>query len=562
MIEAADALPADTMLQADVCIIGAGAAGITLALALRDSGLDVLLLEGGREQPDPRAQALYEGEVADPALHSAPVFYRQRRFGGATTIWGGRCVPLDPQDFEVRPAVPLSGWPIHYADLARHYPAATRLCEAGWGVYDAACALPAGTPPMFGHALPDGLTNHGLERFSCPTDFGQRYRSRLASARRLRLITGLNCTGIRLTPDATAVRQLDLATLDGRRMQAQARAVVVAVGGLETPRLLLASRDVMPAGIGNAHDVVGRYYMCHIAGSVGELVLNGPAAAVRHGYELSDDGIYLRRRLSLTAERQRALGVANLVARLHFPAVADPAHGSSVLSGIYFARRLLSHEYSRRVANANDASWSRALRHAMNVLRYPHDAVGFLTHWLLRHHLAPRRFPSVILKNRSNRFSLEINAEQRPLAHSRIRLASASDALGMPRLHVDWRYDRADIDSVAITLRQFASDIAAAGLGRYQFNEAQLENDLTCFGAYGGHHIGTARMGNDPRASVVDADCRVHGVDNLWIAGSAVFPTSGQANPTLSIVALSLRLAEHLAPRLGAPALDSDGAVA
>lgn len=562
MIESADTLEVGTVLTADLCIVGAGPAGISLALAMRDSGLDVLLLEGGREQLDPRAQALMEGESADAAMHSPPVFYRQRRLGGASTIWGGRCVPLDPLDFEPREAVPGSGWPIGYDEVARHYPAATRLCEAGQGGYSAASALPAGTPPMFAGALGHEATVDGVERFSCPTDFGARYRTRLAHARRVRVITGVNCTAVRLHGDGRQVKHLDLATLDGRRLQARARAVVLAVGGLETPRLLLASNDVHQAGLGNAHDVVGRYYMCHIAGSVGSLALAGPPAAVRHGYERSADGVYIRRRLALTAESQRQLGVANMVARLHFPAVADPSHGSSVLSGIFLSRSLLSHEYSRRVANAQDGGMRRTLRHLGNVLRYPHDAAGFLTHWLLKHHVAPRRFPSVILKNRANRFSLEINAEQRPLAESRVTLIPATDALGMPRMKVDWRYHRADIDSVGRSLQQIGKSVAQTGLGTYTFDEARLEEDLTCFGAYGGHHIGTARMGRDERSSVVDADCRVHGVENLWIASSAVFPTSGQANPTLSIVALSLRLAEHLGPVLSGRPLNAAAAVA
>ncbi len=565
MIERAEGLPAGSLLQADVCIVGAGAAGITLALALRDAGLEVLLLEGGEERADARAQNLYEGEVADAALHSPPVYYRQRRLGGATTTWGGRCVPLDPQDFEVREAVPGSGWPIAYDEVARYYPAATRLCEAGHmehHAYDAREALPSDLPPMFGRPLGEGISVDGLERFSCPTNFGTRYRQRLAASRRVRVVTGLNCTALRLSDDGSHVRALDLATLDGRRLQAQARAVVVAVGGLETPRLLLASRDVHPGGVGNAHDVVGRYYMCHLAGSVGLLSVDGACADVRHGYERSADGVYCRRRIALTSQAQRELGVANLAARLHFPAVADPAHGSSVLSGIFLTRRLLSHEYSRRVANPGDAGLANYLHHVANILRYPHDAVGFLAHWIAHHHVAPRRFPSVILKNRSNRFSLEINAEQRPLAKSRVTLVAACDALGTPRLRVDWRYDPGDIESVARTLRAFSRATAGSGVGQYVFDEQRLEHDLTCFGAYGGHHIGTARMGDDPRTSVVDADCRVHGVDNLWIASSAVFPTSGQANPTLSIVALCLRLAEHLVPKLSGRSLHAAQAVA
>jgi choline dehydrogenase-like flavoprotein len=158
----------------------------------------------------------------------------------------------------------------------------------------------------------------------------------------------------------------------------------------------------------------------------------------------------------------------------------------------------------------------------------------------------------VILRNRSNRFSLEVHGEQIPQPHSRVTLAGGIDALGMPRLKVDWRYSRADIDSVGASLDVMADEFARSGKARFDYNRHTLEEDLMRFGAYGGHHIGTARMGVDPRSSVVDADCRVHSVRNLFVAGSAVFPTSSQANPTLTLVAMSLRLGDHLSRQLRA----------
>lgn len=563
MIDFTCAMEASSILQTDVCIVGAGAAGITLALALQDSGLNVVMLAGGAEHADKAAQDLYAGEVADTAMHSPPIFYRQRRFGGSTTIWGGRCVPLDPQDFERRASVPLSGWPITYEDVAKHYPTATSLCEAGSGGYQAVEALGPCAPPLFGTPLSADVSTEGLERFSCPTDFGARYRARLSAAKNLLVLMGAHAVNIALNESGSQVREVAAATLSGKRFSVRARAIVLAAGGLETPRLLLTSNQVQRAGIGNLHDVVGRYYMCHLAGSVGSLTLFGAPSRVRHGYELTADGIYCRRRLALTAHAQHQLGVANMVARLHFPSVSDASHGSSVLSGIFLVRNLLSHEYSRRVANVEDRGLALYLRHVANVARYPHDAIGFLMHWMLRHNLAPRRFPSVILKNRTNRFSLEVNAEQVPLAESRVTLLPGQvDALGLSKIKVDWRYAASDIQSVAVTLRAFARSFEQSGVGRFTFNEARLEHDLTCFGAYGGHHIGTVRMGTDPRTSVVNADCRVHDVDNLYVAGSAVFPTSGQANPTLTLVALSLRLAERLGQQLTGRPLDAAAAVA
>jgi choline dehydrogenase-like flavoprotein len=170
----------------------------------------------------------------------------------------------------------------------------------------------------------------------------------------------------------------------------------------------------------------------------------------------------------------------------------------------------------------------------------------------MRRTLAQRKFPSVILRNRTNRFSLEVHGEQTPRADSRVTLTGKADALGMPQLRVDWRYSRGDIESARRTLDLIAQEFERTGTGRLEYDAGTFEEDLMRFGAYGGHHIGTARMGTDVRKSVVDPDCRVHSVDNLYVAGSAVFPTSSQANPTLTLIALSLRLGRHLAQRLTA----------
>ena len=193
----------------------------------------------------------------------------------------------------------------------------------------------------------------------------------------------------------------------------------------------------------------------------------------------------------------------------------------------------------------------------------PVDTTAFLAHWVTRRTLAQRKFPSVILRNRTNRFSLEMHGEQIPRADSRITLGSQIDALGMPQLRVDWRYSAGDIESIRGTLDLMVTEFERSGVARLDYDRETLEEDLMRFGAYGGHHIGTTRMGTDPRSSVVDANCRVHSVRNLFIAGSAVFPTSSQANPTLTLIALSLRLGRHLAQRLApAPAAQVEGVTA
>jgi choline dehydrogenase-like flavoprotein len=552
LIVDANTVETASRLAADVCIVGGGAAGISLALSLSGQGLTVLLLESGQAAPHAPTQALYAGEVSDERLHSPPNKYRQRRMGGSTTIWGGRCVPLDPIDFDTRSQVPHSGWPISFEDLIPFYPQANALAEAGRFSYDADDTLGPGAAPMIrGFDSPIVQTN-GLERFSCPTDFGKRYARRLQVASDVKVLLGANCTAVRLEAGGQFVRELEVATLAGRRFRVAPRATVLAAGGLETARLLLASRDVVPAGIGNELDVVGRYYMCHVAGNVGNVELNGRPNEVRHGYELTPEGVYCRRRFAILESEQRRRGLANAVARLHFPRITDPRHRNGVLSCLYLARGLISYEYGKRLNDGTVMTPGLYARHLLNVITDPVDTTAFLAHWVTRRTFAQRKFPSVILRNRTNRFSLEMHGEQAPRADSRVTLCEKTDAFGMPQLRIDWRYSSSDIESVGRTLDVIGEELERSGAGRLDYSRETLEEDLMRFGAYGGHHIGTTRMGSDVRTSVVDSDCRVHSVRNLFVAGSAVFPTSGQANPTLTLIALSLRLGKHLSKRLEA----------
>ncbi|MCZ2498218.1 FAD-dependent oxidoreductase [Xylophilus sp. Kf1] len=549
MILQADSVPIDTILKADVCIVGGGAAGLSAALKLADSSLRVVLLESGQFKFSAETQRLYEGSVSSDALHSPLDKFRQRRFGGSTNIWGGRCAPLDPVDFLERPYIPDSGWPIGHADLLPHYPEANALAEAGSFEYDANDPANRGMAALIdGFRHPDIRTD-GLERFSCPTNFAARYHERLAAAPNIDIYLGANVTRIHLVSDGSKVKNLEVATLGGNRFTVQSNAQILAMGGLENVRLLLASRGVSPQGVGNDHDVVGRYYMSHIAGHVGKLTLSTPVSAVHHGYVVSRDGIYTRRRIALTADAQQRLGVTNLIARLHFPQPSDPAHRNGVLSAIFLARRLISFEYSRRLSDAQDEQRALLKRHLRNVLVEFPDIVHFLTHWLFARKLSDRKFPSVILKNKSNQFSLDVHAEQVPIRDSRITVGKDFDRLGMPKMHVDWKYDAQDIRSIGQSLDLIGQAFQASGTGTFEYDRHGLEHELTKYGAYGGHHLGTTRMGTDRATSVVDADCQVHGIDGLHIAGGSVFTTSSQANPTLSIIALSIRLAAHIAAR-------------
>jgi choline dehydrogenase-like flavoprotein len=533
-------------LQADVCIIGAGAAGITLAVELAGTGVSVLLLESGGLKPEKDTQRLYEGAVADERLHSPPHRYRERRFGGSTTIWGGRCVPFDPIDFETRDYMPSSGWPITRDELLPYYPRANRLCEAGEFEYQAEQAFKRPLRPMIEGFRSEHFSTDSLERFSCPTNFGVRYAQELRNAPNVRVLLHSNLTTVVFHPNGEAVESVILRTLAGKSFKVVAAQVVLAMGGLEVPRLLLSNRDKWSHGVGNEHDMVGRHYMCHIAGTIGTLKQRGPGDRIWHGYDISDEGIYCRRRLALTADTQRRLRVGNFVARLHHPRITDPEHRTAVLSALQLAKGLISYEYGKRLHGEDRVTMRTWMSHLRNVLARPHEVIAFGHHMLRDRFLAARKFPSIIIKSTAGHYSLDFHAEQEPAAASRVSLTEERDALGLQRMLVDWRYTPADIATVRAAVSVFAQDIERSGIGTFEYDPHSIELEMSRYGAYGGHHLGTARMGTDPRTSVVNPDCRIHGLRNLYIAGGAVFPTSSQANPTLTIVALALRLTELL----------------
>ena len=548
MIQDADQIVRDTIVQADICIVGGGPAGITLAIELAKTGRSILLLESGDSGPSDDAQALNLGEVADAALHSPPDKYRQRRFGGGTSIWGGRCVPFDPIDFETRRWMDHSGWPIGYADIAQYYPAANALCEAGDYEYDARLASPGGMRPVLKGFAPRHFEVNAIERFSCPTNFGTRYHSRLHRAANVRVLLRATVTHLRASPDGSRIERLDVRNSKDLGFSIVADQFVLATGGIETPRLLLTSDDVHEAGIGNSNDLVGRFYMCHIAGTIGRLQVQGAADTVWHGYDVAADGTYCRRRIALRPEVQAEHGLGNAVFRLHHPRITDPGHRTGPLSAIYLAQNFISYEYAKRLVSDEPTTAATWLRHGLNAVADPIATIRFLGHWLRDRTLAERKFPSVIIRPRTNLFSLDFHAEQTPNPDSRIGLARGVDRFGNRQVRVDWRYSRQDVQTVARSFELLRDDLAEQAIARLTLapDEADIETVVRRDGAYGGHHIGTARMGASPSSGVVDADGKVFGVNNLYLAGSSVFATSSQANPTLTIVAMALRLADHL----------------
>lgn len=548
MIQDAGEIVRDAVVHAEICIAGGGPAGITLAMTLARAGRSVLLLESGDLGPGDEAQDLNAGEVADESLHSPPDKYRPRCLGGATSIWGGRCVPFDPIDFEARPWIDHSGWPIGYDEVEPYYTGANALCEAGEFEYDARLATQGGMRPLLRGFTPEHFDLNGIERFSCPTNFGRRYEAGLRAAGNVRVLLRATVIHLRSSRDGSRIESLHVRNARDTGFTVTADQFVLAMGGIETPRLMLTSNDVQTNGIGNANDLVGRFYMCHIAGTIGSLQVNGGPDQVWHGYDVAPDGTYCRRRIALRPDVQSAMGLGNTVFRLHHPRIADPRHRTGPLSAIFLAQKFISYEYAKRLVSDVPPTPALWMRHGLNAASDPISTIRFLGHWLRDRTLAERKFPSIIIRPRTNLFSLDFHAEQVPNPGSRITLGSAVDRFGNRQVRIDWHYTRQDVETVARSFDLLRDDIARQAIGDLSLaaGERDIEDVVRRDGAYGGHHIGTARMAASAASGVIDRDCKVFGMNNLYVAGSAAFPTSSQANPTLTIVALALRLAHHL----------------
>lgn len=512
----------------DICIVGAGIAGIGMARHLLGHGKRVLLLESGGIDYEPEVSTLNAG------LNEGLPYYdledsRLRLFGGTAAIWGGRCAEFDEIDFEPREWVRYSGWPFSKARLNPYYATAREALQLERRALDANFWNELGVePPCFGQ----GVLSTDFWEFDDAWDrFGFSRNRDLVEHRDMRVFLHATVVAIHLNESGSAVDSVEVAGPSGRRIQVHAQVFVLAAGGIENPRLLLASRSRQPEGIGNAHDVVGRYFMEHPHARGGRLRVRELWRALRtfkssHWLQGSRYAACLRPDDQL----QRAQRILN----------------SS------FTPRVRKHSGSRRhVAGRLYQTLTKQAEPTRNA-RTLWRAGRSMVRWIQRG--SDPLEPWVQSKLGSCGLYLSVRAEQAPNPSSRIRLVDECDALGMPRVALDWQLSEIDKRTVSVLVRELDAQMRATKTGSVEPAPWLLDPDvlwehdgLVSLHAIGGyHHMGTTRMASDPRFGVVDANCRVHGVANLFIAGSSVFPTSGWANPTLTALALALRLADHL----------------
>jgi choline dehydrogenase-like flavoprotein len=542
----ASTLPDGAQLDSDVAVVGAGPAGIVTALELAAAGRDVLLIESGRDSYDKAAQRLGHAVHRDP-YHAPMSRATRRQVGGASVLWGGRCVPFDAIDFERRPIVDHARWPVAYEELRDYFHRACDWLVCGQAGFDAR-DIPSLAQSALVPGLPEGeIRTTSLERWSLPTNFARQYGRRLKRSPLVRLVTRLTCTQIVYGERGRHVDRLAARTLDGKSVTVRARTYVLACGGLETTRLLLASDRAQPGAVGAGTRHLGRWYMSHVAARIARARLTAPSGTP--GHELDGDGVYVRRRFSFAPEFLVERRLSNSAMWLVNPEISDASHGSAILSLVYLG---LASPLGRRLAAdaVRELHLKPASRrhHARNVAADIRAAASFATTFGYGRYLKRgRRTPGFFVRSDANVYPLMYHAEHLPHSDSRVVLTDELDAVGMPRLETRLRFGDEDVDNVVRAHRSLDEFLRRHGRGRLEYiADGDLRGAIREQLRGGYHQAGTTRMSAAPEDGVVDRNLAVHGFDDLYVASSSAFVTSGQAHSTFMIVAFALRLADRL----------------
>jgi choline dehydrogenase-like flavoprotein len=505
-------------IQTDLCIIGAGAAGLAIAQEfLNQSQIKVVVLESGGIKPDTATNALNDA-INIGYKHIGSTLGRNRSLGGATHLWAGQCIRMDAIDFEPRPWIEQSGWPLTLTDLNPFYERAEAFFELTNPTYGEAIWQPFGVKPP---AVNPSQLFYKSTIWCEQPDLGQRYRQALETSPTITVLLNATVTNLKANAARSQVDSLAIQTLTGKTGTIRAKCFILACGGIENARLLLLSD-----GLGNDFDQVGRYFQDHPNTNCATIHTDNPRSLQDPLALLYDRKTKLRYlpRFCLSPTIQREKEVLNSVSYLVFEFPEQSAVGAA------------KHLYT-------------SLKHGKMSPTFGQDLKtlalesGDILNLLYR-----RYFKGLSAGTPPTRIWVHAHLEQAPNPASRITLSDHRDALGLKLPCIDWRLGDLEKRTTTIIAHTLKSEFERLNLGQVHIADWLSQDDAdwseNYIDAY--HHIGTTRMALSPRQGVVNANAQIHGISNVWIAGSSIFPTSGYANPTLTLVALALRLSDHL----------------
>lgn len=502
-------------VETDICVIGAGAAGITLAHEWAGKPFRVCLLESGGLDFDVATQQLASTVNTGRDYPFLPTS-RLRFFGGSTNHWGGHCLPIRPQVFEQRDWIPYSGWPFSRSVLDPYYERAHKIIGLGEFNYNAQSIAEDLGIKLF--PFDPGKLENIVARYN-PLRFGTVYRDQLEKASNINVYLHANVTAINQHLNADYVDTVTVRTLAGNGFTVRARYFVLATGGIDNARLLLLSNQVQKNGLGNSHDVVGRFFMEHIwyeSGAILPASKDGELLDYHHLYEAEGD-CKIKFHIGLPETVCRQQRIPDFRAELYY--------GRFVPDSVRSARIL-------RDGLADSEVPDNLAEHIATIIEDPGPLI--------------RRKMGDMESGMLRGYRLYNNFEQIPNPESRITLSSETDKLGLNRAAVSWRLSDDDRAGIRKAHSLIAAEVGRSGYGRMRIELPELEDAILEGADGGGHHMGTTRMHNNPKYGVVDENCRIHGLKNIYIAGSSVFPTCGYSNPTVTITALSIRLGDCL----------------
>jgi choline dehydrogenase-like flavoprotein len=517
----------DKTIETDVCILGAGVAGITLAQEFADAKFNVCLVESGGIGPDNAVQALSWGENVGLPYYPLDVA-RASAIGGSGHRWnidlqdgdfGVRLHPLDPLDFEARDWVPDSGWPYDKAHIDPYYERAQQVCRIGAYTYDVNDWEIAGTTPRLPFLTDRVQTT--IFQFMHRTVYIEAYRKLIDRAANITTYIYGNATELQTDENATCVKRVRIQTLPGNSFNINAKKVIAAMGAIETPRLLLLSNRRQKCGLGNRNDLVGRYFMEHPHLWSGRFIPSDDTLAGRTGlYRLHWAGqTPIMGKLTIAEEVQRTEKILNYCVSIH-PVPHKPRPDIAPDWPVVSWPLLQAKDYPpRQVPKAGLNSLYAGARNTLSKVY--------------------RKF-----NKRAIYFTLNHMSEQLPNPDSRVLLSSEKDPMGRHRVQLNWQVKPLDMHTIIRSQQVIDEELQRAGLGRLAIDMTGVSPPSGLHGGW--HHMGTTRMHKDRAKGVVDQNGRVHGMSNLFIAGPSVFPTGGYANPVLTIVALSVKLADYI----------------
>ncbi|MDB3997548.1 FAD-dependent oxidoreductase [Candidatus Pelagibacter sp.] len=495
----------DENIESQICIIGAGAAGITLALELSKKKFDIVLVESGDFKSNDTVQNLYAGYNTgkEYPIESS----RLRYFGGTTNHWGGMCRPLDEHDFIKKDYVNYSGWPFSYNELKPFYSLAHNYLELG--KYDYSIDHGRELKKSFRQCLLEKsvIIEKKLFKRSTPVRYLKKYKKNITKNKYIRCYNNINIINLHLSNDKQHCNEAHGVSIDGFKLNFKSKFFIICMGGIETPRLLLNSSKQEKKGFGNINGLVGKFFQEHPHLYSGELLLN-PKLDPSKFFDCGGDWMNVKKKK---------------------PTSIWPIY--TLTSEIQLKEKILNGSISLR-GNLSNKSIIKS------------------NNPLLKDYM--EKMTSNIFGHRKNSKLLRIpifsRTESSPNPNSKITLSNKKDILGQYKINLNWELNELDFKSIYKTLEYFNAEANRLNIGRVQINYEDTKEKFEFWG--GQHHMGTTRMHTSAKQGVVNENLRMHNVDNVYISGSSVFPTSGFANPTLTIVALSIRLASYLSKKI------------